>query len=302
MRQLDSRAITKSEFIERLKSPALLAALKPAQPTVTLPFKMIAGVPCIEATVGQGKTIQMMIDTGAARVMMHAGTAAKHGFPIVRADQAQVTMVGIVGNEQGRLGIAAPLQLGSWEMVGYPCFIRTQENRILGAQLPENILGFDLPSHSCSYLTLDYRKRLVTFGFSGLFTPQADKKSSYAPFVIIGDVPFIIAESKGQRWKSLVDTGSFNGIEIDETVARKLAVQDKGKPVVGLYLAAVGGTVSSAAAKLRTVTLPNIDLLGGNYAKPEIDISPGIPRVGSFFLKDYCVTFDFRRKRICLQW
>ncbi len=302
LRKMDAKAITRAEFQKLLQSPALLSSLKPSQSRITLPFRMVSGTPCIQAGIGPGKTMEMMIDTGAARMMIHARTMVQHQFPVVRSDQAQVTMIGVAGNEQGRLGLVAPLHLGAWQMQGYPCFVRTQESRLHGAQLPTNILGFDLPARVCSYLTFDYREKTVTFAFREVFTPTAGMKSSSAPLRITQGVPFIQANAKGVSWQCLVDTGSFNGIEIDEALAKKLGVQDQGTPVKGLYLAAVGGTLSSETAKLRTVKLNEISLIGGMYSKAEVDISPGLPRVGSFFLKDYRVTFDFRRKRLWLGW
>ena len=56
-----------------------------------------------------------------------------------------------------------------------------------------------------------------------------------------------------------------------------------------------------AATLAHAVTLPEISLAGGRYPKAEVDISPGMPRLGSFFLKDYRVTFDFQRKRLWLE-
>lgn len=302
MRRMNESMITKAEFQQRLRSPELIASLKSPLNRVTLPFRMVSGTPVIDAGLGGDQKIEMMFDTGAARMMIHARTAAKHQIAVVRADEAQVSMLGVTGVESGRLGFVRPLHLGDWKMQGYPCFIRTHENRILGAQLPQNILGFDLPSRTCSYVTIDYRKRVLTFAFRETFSPMADLKSSSAPMRITQGVPFIQVKAKGLSWPCLVDTGSFNGIEIDEAQAKKLGVQDQGKLVEGLVLAAVGGTIRSEKANLRTVTLDEISLLGGKYPKAEVDISPGLPRVGSFFLRDYRVTFDFRRKRLWLEW
>jgi hypothetical protein len=302
LRRLDQRAITRKAFEEKLKSPTLLPTLLPAVNRITLPFRMVSGTPVIDAVINHGNTIEMMVDTGAARMMIHARTAEKHQIAVVRSDEAQVTMVGVTGAEQGRLGFVSPLHLGNWVMQGYPCFVRTHESRLLGAQLPANILGFDLPARVCSYLTFDYKKHSVTFGFRDPFVPDARLKSSTCPFRISQGVPFIQVKAKGKSWTSLVDTGSFNGIEINEELAQKLGVQDQGRPVEGLFLAGVGGTISSEKAKLRTLTFDEISLAGGSYPKAEVDVSPGLPRVGSFFLKDYRVTFDFRRKRLWLEW
>lgn len=302
MRKLQAETITRDEFQTRLKGlDQSIRASLPSQP-VTVPFALRAGTPVITVTGPKGDPMEMLLDSGAARVVIGAQSAVKAGLPTIDARQVQATMLGVVGQEQGLVGLLSPLQIGAWSLPAYPCFVRTYENYGQGVDYPACILGFDVPTRYCSYLTIDYRTQRATFGFRQAFRPGAGLRHSSAPIRIIQGVPFISLLSKGVRWSSLIDTGSFNGIEIDESIAKKLGVQDQGKIVEGLILMSVGGTVSSDKARLRTVTLPEVSLLGGNYKEAEVDISPGIPRVGSFFLKDYRVTFDFRQRRLWLEW
>jgi len=276
--------------------------MKPVQQEMTVPFRLVSGTPWIMAGVNGGAEVPMMLDTGAARLMIHADTAAAHRLTVVRAEEVQVTMLGVIGSEQGRVGLLSPLRIGGWRLEGWPCFIRTHENRLGGLRFPSNILGFDLPLRTCSYLTLDYPRGQATFGFRQPYQPRKGGHRTCAPFKISEGVPFIKLRALGQSWDALVDTGSFNGIEISQTLAVRLGVQDQGEEVKGLYLMAVGGTVSSKDAGLRTLTLPEISLLGETYSQAQVDISPGPPRVGTFFLKDYRVTFDLRRRLLWLEW
>lgn len=302
MRKLQSDTISKEEFLHRLSGMdhSIRSAL-PAS-SVTVPFILQSGTPVIEVTGPANEPMSMLLDSGAARLVLGAQSAVKAAIPTIDARQVRSTMLGVVGEEKGLVGIVSPLRIGTWSLPAYPCFVRTFESLGEGVAYPANILGIDLPTRYCSYLTIDYRTKQATFGFRQPFRPNSLMKRSSAPFRIQHGVPFINLQAKGVKWTCIIDTGSFNGIEIDEAIAKKLGVQDQGKIVEGLILVAVGGTVSSDKARLRTVKLPDITLLGGTYKQAEVDISPGIPRVGSFFLKDYRVTFDFRAKRLWLEW
>jgi hypothetical protein len=268
---------------------------------ITIPFSLQSNTPVIKAAGPEDQPLSMLLDTGAARMVLGASTATELRIPTIKASEAQAMMIGVVGNEAGLVGLVSPFRIATWTVPTYPCFVRTHESHGEGVSYPSNILGFDLLARYCSYLTLDYPKREATLAFKERFKP-AHARSSSAPFRIKHDVPFIDLKAKGVKWSCIIDTGSFNGIEIDEAIAKKLGVQDQGKIVEGLILVAVGGMVSSDKARLRTVTLPEITLLGESHKQAEVDISPGIPRVGSFYLKDYRVTFDFRQKRVWLEW
>lgn len=303
IRQMERQNISRDQFDQRLNQARTdnLRSL-PKGRSITLPFLLRSNTPCITAQATGGQEIPMMLDTGAGRMVISARTAAKLKMPVVNSSEVQSTMLGVVGKEQGRVGILSPLKLGTWTLPAYPCFVRTYENIVPGMDFPENILGFDLAENYCSYLTIDYPRRTATFAFNQTFRLTPSKNSSSTPFSIKNGVPYIEIQAGKVRWKSIIDTGSFNGVEINQDIARKLSVQDEGRPVEGMILIAVGGTVTSDHANIRTVTLPEIKFCGGKYPQAEVDISPGVPRVGSHFLKDYRVTFDFDRNRVWLEW
>lgn len=301
MERLTRHAEPKPVFLRRLAAvDAGVRAALPRSP-VQVPFAVQANTPVIQATGADGRPMSMMLDTGAARLVLGARTAANTGVPTVNAWEIQATMIGVVGREAGLVGMAGPLAIGDWRLPAWPCFVRTFETSGRSIAYPENILGLDLPARYCSYLTVDYRQRQAVFGFRSAYRPQSAQHSS-APFQLREGVAFITLKSGGLSWDAVVDTGSFNGIEINERIARQLGVQDQGKVIEGLVLLAVGGTVTSDQARLRTITLPSVQLLGGRYEKTPVDISPGIARVGSGFLRDYRVTFDFQQKKIWLEW
>jgi hypothetical protein len=64
----------------------------------------------------------------------------------------------------------------------------------------------------------------------------------------------------------------------------------------------VGGAVKPQDAGVRVITVPELSMIGSAFKNPQIDVMPGPARIGTFFLKDYRVTFDFRRKTLWLEW
>jgi hypothetical protein len=302
LQKLQSRSMSKADFIDQLK--VIDSNIQSTLPTgkVSLPFDFKAKTPVIKGAGPEDQPLSMLFDTGAARTVFSANTAVRGKVRTIHAQEAMSTMLGVVGNEQGLVGIIRPLRLGAWTLPAYPCFVRLHESFGEGIVYPSDILGFDLPARYCSQLTFDYPNQRVLLSFQEHFKRRAGMNASSVPFTIEGGVPFVKVQAKGMTWSSLIDTGSFNGVEINEAVAKKLGVQDQGIIVEGLTLVAVGGMISSDRAKLRTVKLPEIKLLGGTYKQTEVDISPGPPRIGSFFLKDYRVTFDFQSHRLWLEW
>jgi hypothetical protein len=294
--------MSKADFIDQLK--VIDSNIQSTLPTgkVSLPFDFKAKTPVIQVAGPDDQPLSMLFDTGAARTVFSASTAIQGKVRTIHAQEAMSTMLGVVGNEQGLVGIIRPLRLGAWTLPAYPCFVRLHESFGEGIAYPSDILGFDLPARYCSQLTFDYPNQRVLLSFQEHFKRRAGMNAASVPFTIEGGVPFVKVQAKGMTWSSLIDTGSFNGVEINEAVAKKLGVQDQGIIVEGLTLVAVGGMISSDKAKLRTVKLPEIKLLGGTYKQAEVDISPGPPRIGSFFLKDYRVTFDFQSHLLWLEW
>lgn len=301
LRKLEKRSISKADFIERLSTvDARVRSELPTQ-AVTLPFEFRSNTPVIKASGGTGRPVVMLLDTGAARTVLSSKAALQLDVPTIRSSEAKATLVGVMGQEEGRVGMISSLRLGGWHVPAYPCFVRTFQTTGGGVLYADNLLGFDLVSRYCTYLTLDYPGREATFGFGRPFQAKSGPGVQSAPLRFKDGVACVDLACKGVKWPCILDTGSFNGVEISEGVAKRLGVQDQGDVVKGLMLVAVGGAVTSDHVRLRTVKLPELSLLGERYQEVEVDISPGLPRVGSFFLKDYKVTFDFRRMRVWLE-
>lgn len=300
LKALVRRAEPKQAFLSRLNQ--VDRGIRAALPTapVHVPWALQTHPPVILVRSGKARPLRLMLDTGAARMVMGAESAAKLALPTVNANEVQATMIGVVGKETGLVGMAGPLGIGDWQIPAYPCFVRTYHTSGHNDAYPDNILGVDLPARYCRYLTLDYLNQEAVFGFGQGYRPRSHQCSS-VPFFMKEGVIFIELQSGKVKWQAILDSGSFNGIEISEAIARRLDVQDQGQVVQDLVLIAVGGTMSSKDAKLRRLKLPYVQMLGERYETPEVDISPGLPRVGSKFLRDYRVTLDFDQRRVWLE-
>lgn len=303
--ELDQQSLGKEQLAQMLAAKGVRISRTPPAAEIRRPFKMINGVPRIECRVNDRKSIPFIFDTGASHSMLNAADAVKLKVLTLRADAGAVPMVGVIGKEQGRFGMIETLTLGDWRIRGYPCVVRTHQNGIQtgGATrfFQPNLLGFDIAAESCSYLTVDYLKGELVYGFGGVFSPPTGPRVAKAPFKLVMGVPVTRVSINGQHWDALIDTGSFNGIEVSTPLAERLGIHQRSKPVEGLAVFGVGGTMSSSEAGLRVATVPRLQTCGMWHQGVDVDISPGPPRIGSLFLKDYRTTIDFRRKVIWLE-
>jgi hypothetical protein len=302
LRELGGYQINRAEFQRRLQGlPSALKRGMPQEP-VAFPMGFEEGLPVIRTAGPDAMPMDWLVDSGAARLVVGGAWAAKQKVQTLPAQQAQATLMGVVGNEQGLVGWLPAMSLGPWRIEGYPCLVRLAQERSWLEQSHHGILGFELPLRVCRYLTLDYPQRRVVFGFGESFVRPPPQRSSHCAFSVRGGVPVVILRSGKVSWESIVDTGSFNGIEINDAIAGRLGVVSLAKAVEGLTLVGLGGAIESESASLRTVTLPQLEALGGQYEAAEVDVTLGLPSLGSYFLKDYRVTFDMEQGQLWLEW
>ena len=301
-RTLRQHEITAAQFEANLRAlPTMLRRGMPLRP-VEFPMHFDQELPVIRTAGPDAMPMEWLVDSGAARLVVGGVWAAKQGVQTLPANQAQATLLGVVGIEQGLMGWLPAMSLGPWRIEGYPCLVRLEQERSWLAQSHHGILGFELPWRLCRYLTLDYPAKRVVFGFGESFVRPPALRSSHCAFTVQGGVPVVVLRSGKISWESIVDTGSFNGIEINDAIAGRLGVVSLAKAVEGLTLVGLGGAIESEKASLRTVTLPQLEALGGQYEAAEVDVTLGLPSLGSYFLRDYRVTFDMEQRQLWLEW
>ena len=193
-----------------------------------------------------------------------------------------------------------------WRLDNLPCVVRLQRSSggldFLSSDFAISVLGFHLAQKPCSHLTLDYPRRTVEFGFGGFRGPTS-RHHAKASFRLKAGVPMARVSVGKVSWEAIVDTGSCFGVEIDQKLAQRLGYGTGGQAISGnFFLIGVGGTSTPEKAGVRVITVPRMSVLGSTFPKAQIDVMPGAPRIGSYFLQNYRVTFDLRRQLVWLEW
>lgn len=269
-------------------------------------FKTDSGIPRIACRLNGGGPVRMMLDTGSQRTVLDGAVAAANRVDVIKVTEADFTLAGIAGNEKAMVGMLSPLSFANATVDHYPCLIRTHHNQVHHGpfwtrSIELNLLGFDLPLRLCRYLTVDFAREELVFGFRTDHAPSGNAVQS-VPLVIRGGLPWVKLKARGIEWHAVVDTGSSFGVEVHEELAKRLRILDDARAIRrGLINAAIGGTVEARDAGVRIARIDALEGLGPVQRDAEVAISPGIPRVGSHFLRDYRVTFDLNRKRLWLE-
>jgi predicted aspartyl protease len=269
-------------------------------------FEADSWIPRVQCRLNGGEPVGMMLDTGSQRTVLDGAVAAENEVKVLDFDTTQFMLAGVVGKEKAMVGLLSPLTIASASISQYPCLIRTHQNAAhIGLfwreKIDLNLLGFDLPLRLCSHLTVDYPRGEIVFGFRQTFQP-ASRNCVSEPLVIHNALPHVRLRVGDVEWLALVDTGSSFGVEVDRHLGARLGIDRNAREIRGgLINAAIGGTVDPKSAGVKLAEVDALQGLGPVHRDAEVAISPGTPRVGSYFLKDYRVTFDLRRKLLWLE-
>ena len=303
--RLEEQAVTAGDAEMMLRGDRLATSSTPTTDVLRVPMiRDHAGLPMIEAQLND-YTTEVLFDSGATVTVLDAELALDSETATVPDVKPQ--MLGVMGNEGGMGGVIERLGIESWNISNLPCIVRLQRSsagfRFWRSQFAISVLGFDIAHKHCSYLTLDYPKAVFEFGFKKSFSGPTSKHSAKGSFRIQNGVPVARVRSGSVAWDAIVDTGSSFGTEIDQKTAQRLG-QGTGGEVVDsdMVMVGVGGAVTPQQAGVRVIKVPELTTLGSTFQDARIDVMPGPARIGGFFLQDYRVTFDFRRRVIWLEW
>jgi predicted aspartyl protease len=304
--RLNALAVTPAQGARMLKGRRFaLQNYPPPEGSVQVPMHLDdAGLPRVEASFNGSRSETILLDTGATATVLDAALAVRKRVATIPAVKPE--MAGVVGSESGMGAVIESLQIGSWRLENLPCIVRLQRSRsgldFLGRDFAISVIGFHLAHKHSSHLTLDYPRRRIEFGFEGFRGPTS-KNHAKSPFHLKDGVPLARLSAGKVAWDAIVDTGSSFGIEIDQRLARRLGQGSGGQAITGDFiLIGVGGTLTPQKAGVRVITVPRARVLGTTFSDAQLEVMPGPPRIGSFFLRQYRVTFDFRRHLLWLEW
>ena len=303
-RKLAAQTLSADEGKERLYGENALRLGFSGDETATLPFRYVNRCPHIAVAVNGARPAPFLLDTGAAISAIEARTAIRHGVPLFDSSLIPAKAKGIGGEETVRVGYA-DLGLSRLTLHNVPLFVRTHRNevRILGPLITESlhtdILGINPLGLFCNHLTIDYPRQQVTFATRGSYKPASGTR--VIKLKRLHNLPCVTLRVGDVSWDAIIDTGSSFGIEITHDIAKRLNVEKDSVPVLDSFQYGIGGSVDTADAGIRHAVLPRLEGLGPALKDVGIGIRPDMSLIGSYFLRHFRVTFDFRRGLLYLE-
>jgi hypothetical protein len=277
----------------------------PPEGVLKVPMYYERGVPYIKVSLNGHKPKKFMFDTGATYSVFDAEQAVEYGLRTI--PQVRPRMVGVLGTEPGMAAVIPTVQIGSWRLENLPCIIRMQRTALGAGIFKEHVgisvLGVHLAANNCKYLTLDFLKEQVEFGFSRSFPGQVRKHLHKASMNMSHGVPTTLLKYGKVSWEAVVDSGSVYGVQLDRRVAEVMGYKNGGWSVGGNYLiTGVGGAQTPKDANVRVLEFQKLGLFGSYYPFAQVDVMPGPSRLGTYLLEDYRVTLDFEHKVLWVEW
>ncbi|MBL9115225.1 MAG: aspartyl protease family protein [Verrucomicrobiaceae bacterium] len=299
VRQLERQTLSPDVTREKMQVPERPVVTNGGEGTVMLSMDVSSRLPLIRAGINDSRHKPFLFDSGSAYSLLQATTAIQNKVVLFDPELIPIRVTGIAGKESVRGGLVT-LNLGDWRAQSVPTLVRTHRTdmAMLGAirteSLDVDIIGLNPLRSLCSFITLDYRRRQFVLGGTNLFQPLGEARG--VPLIFINGLPHIMLSSGGRQWISLVDTGSAYGIEIPLDVAKQIGADQGAIPVLDSHQIGIGGSVDVQKLGVSVTRIKRIDGLGRPLLDFPVAIRPGEGRIGSNFLRNYRITFDFRRK------
>ena len=260
--------------------------------------------PVVVGSINGGRPLALVLDTGAPVNLVHAAVARANQVRIADPRKMGDLYRGLSGSEETYYGMIDRFAVGPLHFRNVFTAVRTRVylRKFFGAvpvfRWEGNLIGMTTLTRF-SYLTLDYPRGRAIFAAREFFSETNRPTACGIPFRL--DMMQALAELRvtgRQTAPALIDTGNDAGLMLPDGLVRQLGLGNlaaKGKP--GKYVG-LGGEMAT-----RTFRLPAMELGGTTFTNVTAVAVPGeYPvTVGSGFLKQYKVTFDFRRKMLWLE-
>jgi predicted aspartyl protease len=266
---------------------------------VRVPMLWHNDLPAVGCLINNGRPVPLILDTGSQGCVIEAATAVAHGLRIASPEEVSFSLAGISGSEPALMGLPNLVSIGEWKLSRFPMLVRTRVSAVsrpmmFGPRRFEfNIWGMNPTRKLCSYMTLDYPRREVVFGFQSSYKTDA-KLVWKAPLRFIGDLPHVRLRSHDVSWTAMVDTGASSPMELDETTAKKLKLHDIMKPAEGARIG-VGAASGEQNGFLGITRIDDVEGIGPTLKNVPALVVSDRSKIGTGVLKRFRVTFDFRR-------
>ena len=252
------------------------------------------------AVNGEGPHL-FLIDTGAAGNIVAGPLAKQLRLPWIWEIRAS----GVGGKARmpvravRNLGVGDAVLEGHWlGETGFPAISKT-----FGVET-EGLLGYstfyDLP------VTLDYRASRLVFHNRDRFQPPAG--ATEVPMRFLKDLPHVKGVINGQHegW-FLLDTGSDWRLSLQNPFARRHPELSARDDRTAFLAVGVGGTDVRRSGQVASFRIFGHEFSAMSVQLDRADKKSSDPEdvlgvVGMPLLKDFRLTFDYRRKRLWVEW
>ncbi len=271
-----------------------------APDVVRAPLKFWDGLPHLQAKIN-GHDVWLVPDTGSQISVLEAETALRCGVRTIPEESAHIRLLGTSGVESALAGIPDRTSIGNWSWSNLPCVVRTHRSpgvpkSFFSRGEPFNILGMAAMHTMCSYVTFDYRRSEIVFGFRQLFL--ATGGSSSGPMTLDGGLPIVQAACQGRRWPLLLDTGSAAPVELNRALGERLHLHGTALPYRAMQVG-LGGEYARPA-ELSVAGFSDFVFAGRVFPRTIVMIVPDQSKIGDGLLTNFRFTLDFQRKVIWL--
>lgn len=283
---------------QRQGLPAPQESILPSEP-VDVPMHRFRRLPAIDATINGRGPFRLIVDTGAAGLILSRELADELKLPAppgLPAGAAKVQLVSPGGPVSGSLAYVESLEVGGAVFRG----IWT-----VGMDMPfgdgmDGVLGMNV-FNEC-LLTYDYPRQRIRLSRGEL--PEANGRDilSFSTPGGSGSHPSIELMVDGKATSFMIDTGMRGWFAMPPEQVKKLGIVEG--PVAGMRGLSAGGPLDRQIARLGTtlalgqytVKNPLVSFLGGSGG-----VQLGSGRVlGTLLLEHFVVTFDARNNRVRL--
>ncbi|UCD64503.1 MAG: clan AA aspartic protease [Candidatus Zixiibacteriota bacterium] len=267
---------------------------------VVIPFSYAAGHIRVPIVISGRKKSWAILDSGASANILHTAAVSELDLPAV----GRLPVMGVAGYEEVDLVRTDSLQVG--ELTLY--------RQVAGAMDLSDVsshFGFD--SSFGGMLGHDFLSRfpmLVRFSDSSLvvFNPESFEPppgGTAVDFFLTMLIPTVEAEINGIGGRFIVDLGNAYSVVLHHHFVREndLANRLTDVAVNRLGFGGVGGTIGGRSATAATFTVGGVSVESLQVFMP--DSGSGIAgsealagNIGSLFLQNYDVLFDYRNSRI----
>lgn len=283
---------------QRRGVPAPAESVIPVDP-VEVPMHRFNRLPAIDATINGKGPFRLVVDTGAAGLVLKDEIAQRLDLPDPPGFPTGAAMVQVrtpAGPVSASLGYVESIEIGD---------ARFQGVWTIGMDLPfgdglDGVIGMNV-FHEC-LLTYDYPGNRIRLSRGSL--PKANGRDvlSFSTPGNSGSHPSIELSIGGVATPVMIDTGLTGWFRMPSELAKRFKIVEG--PVAGLKALSVGGSGGREASIVRlgisipfgncTVEKPIVRLTAGSG-------SPGMWEgmiLGTLLLDHFVVTFDARNNRV----